>query len=324
MKRIFALLFFVAVVSDTVSAAPMTVDGYAAIVNDRVITVGDVMDYIGPAEEQLRIAYSGNELVQKRIEAFSNGVQRLVEQALIVEEFEKNGGQLPERVVNDRVNEVINDRFRSDRAAFLKALADQQTTLDEWREGIRDRMVATMLRRQEVNDRARVTPAQIRDAYEKQSSRFARKASVKLRMLVLHKGVTEADAEAKRQEAVLLRGKIIGGEKFSEVARAHSDDGKALNGGDWGWMDPDDLRPELKTAALTLKPGEVSQVLDIGTDFFLLLVEERKEAGVQPFEEVRGKIESELRSVESERLYGDWIERLKRKHHVQVFEATAS
>ena len=96
MKKLLPVLVLAAVVAGRVAAEPMTIDGYAAIVNDHVITVGEVLEFILPVEEQLRINYAGRVLAAKRTEAFTNGVQRLVEQQLIVEDFKKNGGVISE------------------------------------------------------------------------------------------------------------------------------------------------------------------------------------------------------------------------------------
>jgi len=295
----------------------MTIDGYAAIVNDKVITVGKVMEAILPDEERLRMSYSGRELAQKRAEAFSNGVQRLVEQQLIVEEFKKNGGVYPERLVNDRVNEIIRDRFHNNRAEFLAALAEQHLTLEEWTEGIRDRLIVSGLRREEVGDRIRVTPADVREAYEKQkAARFVSKEKVRLRVIAMRKG---ADAESTRQDAIVLRGRIIGGADFSELARQYSTGMKSAEGGDLGWMDTADLRKEMQDAVSKLKPGDVSDVVDSGDDYFILKLEERQASETVPFEDARPKIEEELKQAEAERLYSAWMERLRKKHHVQVF-----
>ena len=123
MKPIPSILLVILCAAGLRAAEPMTIDGYAAIVNQHVITVGQVMELVLPMEEKLRSVYSGRELAAKRVAAYSNGVQRLIEQRLIVEEFNKNGGQLPERLVDDRINEIIHDRFGGNRSDFLKTLA---------------------------------------------------------------------------------------------------------------------------------------------------------------------------------------------------------
>lgn len=305
-----------------VRAAPVTIDAYAAIVNDEVITVGDVLEYIMPAEQQLQLSFTGADLQQKRAEAFTNGLQRLIDQQLILEEFKSKGGTIPDRMINDRVNEIIHDRFNDNRAEFLKALAQQRSTLDEWREGVRDRIIVNLLRRQEVGDRVRITPAQVREAYERQQARFTTPAQSKVRMIVLNGGSTDQEREAKRQEAVLIRGKALSGDSFAELARERSEDTKASSGGDWGWIDTGILVKDLQTAIAALKPGEISGVIEAGGSFYLVKLEERREARVAPFGEVRATLEDEIKQSESERLYRAWLERLGRKYVVKKFDVT--
>ncbi|NCC52286.1 MAG: hypothetical protein EOM20_13865, partial [Spartobacteria bacterium] len=67
------------------------IDGYAAMVNDRVITVGDVLMQLQPVELQLRELYEGIELEKKLEEAYADARQNLIERALILEEFKKSG-----------------------------------------------------------------------------------------------------------------------------------------------------------------------------------------------------------------------------------------
>lgn len=305
-----------------VRAAPVTIDAYAAIVNDHVITVGDVLEYIMPAEQQLQVSFTGSDLQQKRAEAFTNGLQRLIEQQLILEEFKGKGGTIPDRMINDRINEIIHDRFNDNRAEFLKALAQQRTTLDEWREGVRDRIVVNLLRRQEVTERVRVTPAQVREAYERQQARFTTPAQSKVRMIVLNAGSNEQEREAKRQEGVLIRGKALSGDNFAELARERSEDTKASSGGDWGWIDTSILVKELQSAIAALKPGEISGVIDAGGSFYLVKLEERRDTRVTPFEEVRPTLEDEIKQSEGERLYRTWLDRLGRKFSVKKFDVT--
>ena len=63
----------------------ITLDGYAASVNGRIITVGDVMTAIDPVRKQLARKYKGKELKAKLDEAFKKGLQLLVEREMILE-----------------------------------------------------------------------------------------------------------------------------------------------------------------------------------------------------------------------------------------------
>lgn len=295
-------------------------DGYAAIVNERVITVGDVMEFVNANDLQMRDDFAGAELARRRQEAFNSARDLLIEQALIVEEFKKLGGTIPDRAVDDRIKDFIFERFDNDRAKFLAALAEDQITLDEWRERVRERIIVSILRRQEVNDRIKITPSALRAAYDAQPEKWRVPERVQLRLIVLRvSGDDPASAEAQRQLAIRARGRILAGETFAEVAREISQDSKASAGGDWGWRDPSDFDPALRAAIENLPPGEISNVIETPGAVYLAYVEARQAARTRTFEEVRPDIERELRQAEAERLYTRWIERLRRKYFVQVF-----
>ncbi len=298
--------------------AAQAVDGYAAAVNERVITMGDVLDYIQPNILQLRDSYAGEELERRREEAYQTGLNLLIEQALIVEEFGKQGGSIPDRLINDRINDVIFEQFDNDRARFLAALAEEQITLEEWRERIRERLIVNALRQQEVTDRVQITPEALRRAFEQNRAKYDQPGQIKLNMITLRKD-RAADEQSAREQAVMIRGRILAGESFSKLAEEFSHDPKAANGGAWGWIKPEDLRAELKGALAHLQDGEISEVLDTPEAFYLAQIEERKAAHVATLEELRPELEKEVRRTESDRLYRAWMERLKRKHAVQLF-----
>jgi parvulin-like peptidyl-prolyl isomerase len=302
----------------------LTIDGYAAVVNKRVITVGDVLDYIAPGDRELRSMYSGSELTKQRVGLFTNGVNQLVEQALIICEFEKLGGKIPDRMVNDRINQIIIGRFQNDRAALLRMLAEQHMTMEEWRDKMRDNVVIGFLRRQEVTDKIRITPGQIQEAYERNKAKYATPDRVKLSMIVLSAGDTDSERAAKRELAVRLRGQLLTGESFAELARAHSQDSKAAAGGAWGWMETSMLRDEIKAGTAKMKAGDLSDVIVTKDNLYLVKLEARDAAGVKPLESVRTELEDELRQAEGQRLYAQWIKRLKKTHYYHLYDHDAA
>lgn len=295
-------------------------DGYAAIVNDRVITVGDVLEFIQADALQMRDEFSGEELARRQMEAYEKARELLIENALIVEEFKALKGNLPDRIVDDRVKEFIFDQFQNDRARFLEALAADQITLDDWRQRVRERLIVSILRRQEVTDRVEVSPGSLQAAYASQMDKWKVPAREKIRLIVLRLTDDDADQnQAQRELAIRARGRILVGEDFAEVAREISQDSKADSGGDWGWREPSDFSPELQQAIKPLKTGEISDIIETPGVIYLALVEDRKPAHTRTLDEVRPEIEAALRQAEGERLYTRWIERLKKKFFVQVF-----
>jgi len=318
MMRLFttlAVLFLAALTPafSQVKAIRIPMDGYAATVNTNIITIGSVYEMIQEASQRLRALHSGKELEEKSVELFMSGLERLIDQYLIIEDFRALKFQMPERLVDDEINDIVNKRYNGDRAAMLASLEESQITLDEWRDIIRNQLIVRMMRSREIGERIVVSPRQITEAYEARREKYDEPAQVRLRLIYVNAGTKIEEARAEAND---LKTRVTAGEDFETIAREHSDDASASTGGDWGWIEPDQLRPELQHALALAEVGSISDVIEIPEGFYILKVEERKEAATKTFDEVRATIETELREKQGEKYYREWIARLRNKYPV--------
>src|SRR5215204_1101487 len=135
------------------AAAPDLRNGVAAIVNDSIITYQDVEDYTLEAIDLLRRTYARTQpevFRQKRIETMMDGLERLIERQLILNDFKTLGAQLPESVIDQEVNDRIRRLFR-DRATLTKSLQKQATTTEAYRQRLRDDIVVNIMRQRNVS-----------------------------------------------------------------------------------------------------------------------------------------------------------------------------
>lgn len=296
------------------------IDGYAARVNERVITTGEVMEALAPLLPELYRAYQGAQLEEELEKAFARARDELVERALIMEAFEARGGQIPDQYVNDEIKRVINERFKGDAALFEQVLTEQKKTRSEYMETIREQMVVGMMMNEEVYRRARITPEQVRAAYEADKESYFIPEKVKYSIIVFNKGATPEDQTVKRAEAESVRKQLVGGADFGETARRVSEGSRAAEGGAFPWMQPKDVRPELQEPLMTLPAGEVSEIIATDTELYIVKVEARRQATYKSFDEVRQSIKNTLNAQERERLKARWIERLKENNYVVVYD----
>lgn len=310
---------FICIVAIGCSASAQTsldrlpIDGYAATVNERIITIGDVRRAIQQMDLTLRTRYAGAELARKREQLFLSGLDQLIDQYLIIEEYKTLGLQIPERLVDDEINQIVLNDFDGDRAAMLEDLAGRQMTIEEWRDIIRDGIIIRTMRSREVGERAVVTPQQVVDAYEQRKDKYREPAGVYLRLIFQNSG---AQADQTLAGMKKLREEIVAGKPFADVAKETSQDPSAVNGGDWGWVDPAQFRDELKNPLLALPPGGVSEVIETPDGLYLLYVEKKRGETVKSFEDVRGEIEKDLRRIQIDELAQAWLERLRKKYPV--------
>ena len=110
------------------------------------------------------------------------------------------------------------------------------------------------------------------------------------------------------------------GTDFAIVARKYSKDSFAPQGGDRGWVDLDDLAPDLVKALAALKPGQYSRMVALGETGIILMKVEEKGTIQSTLDEAWPQIERRLRMQKSEALYHEWTARLRRNGYVKVFE----
>ncbi len=301
----------------TVTATETRLDGVAAYVGDAVITISDVLEAMTPPEAGRRRPATADERERAARQAYDEALQSLIDARLIVRAFEQDktmNRARVERYVDRRVGEIIHERFGGDQGALLEALARERITLDEWRARAREQVIVSLMRNREVESRVVVSPREVREYYEQHEAEYRRTEEVRLRMIEIPVG---ADGEGRRRAEEVAR-RAAAGEDFAELARAHSAGDKASAGGDWGWTDPELLREELAQAARSLPVGGVSSPIEVEGDLFVIKVEDRRAGGAIPFEEIRDRIERELRQREVRRLHEEWMARLRRSAHVEV------
>ena len=87
----------------------------------------------------------------------------------------------------------------------------------------------------------------------------------------------EAANLAVKEKLLSLRERIIAGEKFSTLARIYSEDpGSARKGGELGMASKSIFWPAFSDAAMALKPGVISQIVETPDGFHIIEVLEKK------------------------------------------------
>jgi len=87
----------------------------------------------------------------------------------------------------------------------------------------------------------------------------------------------EAAAIAVKERLLNLRERIMNGEKFSTLARIYSEDpGSARRGGELGMASKSIFWPAFSDAAMALKPGIISQIVETPDGFHIIEVIEKK------------------------------------------------
>lgn len=291
-------------------------DGINAIVNDKVITYQEVREKTASVIDVLQREYPDQPGLydQKVNETLRDGLNTLIENQLILHEFDTKYNPLPDSLVDEWVNDRIHEQF-GDRITCLRSLQAQGETFEKFRQDVRDQNIITELRYKNISDdKIIISPYKIENYYLLHQDDFKVGDQVKLRMIVLNKSAP--DDKATRRKADELLADIKNGSSFDQLESIYSQD-REQQGSDW--MVCSVLRKELADAVTTLKPGQTSDVIETPDTCYILRVEDKRAAHVKPLTDVRGTIETTLRAQAQKEAQARWMDSLKKKAFIRFF-----
>lgn len=299
-------------------------NGIAAIAEDKVITVDDVRreisQYIPGLQKDSR---NETEFTQKLEQLQDSVIQDLIDRVLIIKEFykEKDGKEsrhIPASYVDNRIADILSEQFDNDRSKFLAYLRARGTTLREFRREQEEDIIYHYMQGQQRKSQSVVSPVRIETFYKENKDRFYEEDKVHLRLIQLTRNNGESDADLQAQSQDILA-RFRGGEKFEDLAKEFSKDARRSKGGDWGPQRRSDFRKEFSDVAFALKKGEASQPIILPEGAFILYIEDRTFAGIQPIDQVRDQIERMLISQMTRSSQERWLERLRRNGYIKHF-----
>ncbi|NKB87537.1 MAG: hypothetical protein GKS06_04900 [Acidobacteria bacterium] len=147
-----------------------------------------------------------------------------------------------------------------------------------------------------LRDVVTVDDEALRAEYEASLEDFTTDEQVKARQIVVRVApdATEEDRATARAAAEAALARVRGDEDFAAVAEEVSDDPSSATGGDLGWVTRGRQVEGWDEAGFALEAGAVSEVTETPFGFVIIQVDERRDARVQPFEEVSGQLEQRL------------------------------
>ncbi|MEC9281175.1 MAG: SurA N-terminal domain-containing protein [Bdellovibrionota bacterium] len=161
----------------------------------------------------------------------------------------------------------------------------------------------------------------IKEEYEKNPDDYKTDEQVKARHILLKtedKSASEKQALLKEMQEIK---KTLTPENFAEVAKEKSEDpGSARNGGDLGYFGKGQMVPAFEKVAFANGVGQISDIVESDFGYHIILVEDKKPAGMQELSAVEREIAEKL-MVESQ--VNDFEKQLKGAKNFKAIERLA-
>jgi len=285
-----------------------------------MITIGDVMSEV----RRSPWADTAPELRERRLrELYTATLNALIDRKLILAAAQKAKMELQSWAVDNRVREIVANNFDGDQTKLHNLLADRKIAYEEWRKNIEEDLKITAMRYQQVEKRVAPTPTEVRAEYEANKGRYQTETATAVSMIILDPPDKESD-ESVAVRAEKIAAALKAGTSFASLATTYSKDAKAVNGGSWGKVNPEEVfRKEIVEVLNKLKPGETSPVVVLDGYGYIVRKDEQQDARPLTFEEAAPYVESHLRMRQAEKLYKEWTTRLRAESYIKVFELPA-
>lgn len=187
-----------------------------------------------------------------------------------------------------------------------------QDNLDAFTTEEQVKLAYVELRPEEMIEEVSLSEEELRQRYEAASQRYLTPESRRASHILIEADDNGDGETSARAQAEQLRERIEQGESFAELAREHSDDfASAEQGGDLGWIEPDDMVEPFEDALYALEePGDVSEPVQTRFGWHLIRLEEIRPPEGMSFQEARSEILDDYLQRQREDLYFELSERM--------------
>ncbi|MCQ2138506.1 MAG: peptidylprolyl isomerase [Bacteroidales bacterium] len=147
----------------------------------------------------------------------------------------------------------------------------------EWRETLSEQSLIQDMQQQVTSKIPRLTPSDVEEYSKSLPEEDLPIISTKyrIRQVGLYPD-REAAKIAVKEKLLAIRERVVNGEKFSTLARIYSQDpGTISKGGELGMLSKNIFWPEFSDAAMSLKVGQVSQIVETPDGFHIIQLIDR-------------------------------------------------
>lgn len=303
----------------TVHAADIKmVDGIAAVVDNSVITYRDLNQALTSARAAMP---KGSSITEEELRRQVLG--QLINQSLIVQAGKRRNIGATETEIDEALAQTAQARKTTIDQLYTQAARDGLSR-SALRRNVADSLITQKVQQQAIMQNARVSEAEI-DAF----LNHAREQNITLpegepvrqyharHILIKADGTNQAANAAAEAEIRKIAAQARSGSDFSALARAHSQDGSAPNGGDLGWFTDGVMVPEFEHAVQRLRPGQVSQPVRSQFGWHVIKLEDVRDAGT-PEERRRNAVRQYLSDQKAQRATTDLLQQLHSSAFIDI------
>ncbi len=310
LKRKALLILLILLVAVSPLSAK-TISRIAAVVNNDIITTYELEQ----AFNKVLIATPNSDSLspEQRKSLTDSTLDRLINDKLIEQRIKELELTVGEAEIDSAV-ENVRQQNNLTTEQMLQALNSQGMTMESYRERLKKEILNYKLVNREVYSKILVTSADARQYFDEHLEDYKVTWSISVnRLSFALQGDNRASQEQRLAES---RKKLLKGEQFDELlADLQGDD---ISGGAMNNLMSTDLAEPIRDQLKDLKPGDVSEALELGGQLHLFQVTARDSGADTAFEKAKPSIVEKLQKDNSDMKFKEWSQGLRENAEIDI------
>ena len=269
----------------TAQAEEEQLDKVAAIVNSGVVLESEVQDLLTNIKKQ---AKKNNQSLPSDKALRTQVMDKLINDSLILQIGERMGVQVSDAQLDQTIENMAQEN-KLTLSQFRKTLVNEGEDYEKYRENVRTELISGEVRRNSVGRRIYISPQEVSNLLTLMHEQTAKDVEYQLGHILIEfpSEPTQADITASKERADKVIELLNSGSNFKKIALASSGGANALEGGDLGWKNINEM-PTLFSELIAGKDkGSVVGPIRTGLGFSIVKILDIRGRQIVEVEEVK-------------------------------------
>lgn len=271
IQSLMTCLLTVVIASPSVA---QQLDRIIAVVNEDIIMQSELDLRMALVTDQIRaqgVQVPPPEVLRQQV------LDRLIMDSLQLQIAEMQGLRISDRQLNDTLENIAAQNGMT-LAEFRDALIAEGQDFAQAREQIRRELLVSQVQQSNVNRRIQITDQEVRNFLNSDVARQQSQAEFLLSniLIALPSQASPQDIQEAEQRAQQVYDQLTQGAVFADLAVSASNAPNALNGGDLGWRNQNELPQNLAAGISGLQPGQFSRPIRTPGGYHIIQVRDRR------------------------------------------------
>lgn len=269
------------------NAAEREIDSVAVIVDNSVVLESDVTDIV---ERVKRNAQAQGQTLPSDAALRTQATERLILTNLQLQLAQRMGMQISDAQLDDTIRNIAKDEKLS-LEQFRQQVIAEEGNYERFRERLRDEMITGEVVRANVQRRIYISPQEIDSVLKMMEEQGASNEQYNIGhiLIAIPSQASAEDINDAKDRADKVMQLLREGSDFKRIAIASSSGANALEGGDLGWMNINEMPTLFSEAIRGRKKTDIVGPLRSGAGFHILTIFDIRGENVAAINEVKSR-----------------------------------